>query len=342
MSGSFKISDRLGLIYNFACPLKCDFCCHPPENYGHGKMDPSDVVEWIRQAAEIDSIVDVAISGGEPFIYIKEIIWIWEELGKDRLPFRIVTSAIWGRDYEKSYNLLKVLKELGLNTLGISYDDSHSEFVEPYVVQNVLRAADELQIPCQVVGNFWNTDRKVQDLLQVPDNGLNSIANDFVYPAGRAEYANIQPQDYGVTPDLSDFRCMYKEKFYDIAIYPDGNLYPCCSGGFQVKGKLSVGNLHSESLKSLLDKVHSSIYVRILKEKSFKFLYELIEKEDPELFEMLPRFDDKVTGCQLCEKIHGSDAIMAMLSPILEKYEIEYVKEQFGQMEQLLAHGQHP
>ena len=323
-----RILDRLGLVYNFACPLQCDFCCHPPEEYGHAKMDPGTVVNWLYQASQIDTVVDVAITGGEPFLYYEEIVSIWEQLGKNRLPFRIVTSAVWGRDFTKACEKLKTLKSLGLNLLGVSYDDSHAKFVERKTVENVLRAADDLEIPCQVVGNFWQKSRSVQDLLTIPTNHFFEVESSHVFPIGRAADAGITPESHGIVPELSKFKCIYRKNFYDIAIYPDGELYPCCSGGFQVKGKLSVGNLNKTPLQTLLDRAHADVYVRIVKEKTFQFLYDLVRERRPKLFPGLPKFENMVTGCQLCQAIHGDDRLMEELQPLLDEYEVTYVQEE--------------
>lgn len=295
-------------------------------------MEPAKVLNWLRQAADISTVVDVALTGGEPFLYYKEIVSIWEELGSSRLPFRIVTSAYWGRTYTKAHQMLATLKALGLNLLGVSYDDAHAKFVEPETVENVLRAANELGIPCQVVGNFWEPGRTVQSLINIPTNSSFTVTSDRVVPIGRAASVEITPDSFGVKADLSKFRCMYRKNFYDIAIYPDGKLYPCCSGGFNVKGKLSVGNINHTPLRNLLDRVHADIYVRIAKEKSFRFLYDLVEKKRPDLFQQLPQYDRMVSGCQLCQQIHGDDRLMEELVPLLDEYEVEYVKEEVDAM----------
>src|SRR4029079_18528470 len=37
----------VGFIYNYPCPLKCNFCCHTKENVGEGRLHPGNVVPLI-------------------------------------------------------------------------------------------------------------------------------------------------------------------------------------------------------------------------------------------------------------------------------------------------------
>src|SRR5207249_3275088 len=93
---------------------------------------------------------------------------------------------------------------LGLNLLGVSYDDSHKAFVAPETVENVLRAADDLAIPCQVVGNFWEGGRTVQNLISIPDNDRFLVLNERVIPIGRAASAGITAASWGIKASLSN------------------------------------------------------------------------------------------------------------------------------------------
>ncbi len=322
------ISDLLGIFYTFNCPIQCDFCCFPPELYGYGKMNPDHAVDYILQAGEISTVTSVAFSGGEPFLYYEEILDICEKVKKTRIPFRIVTNCYWSSSYLSAMKKLQTLKSLGMNLLGVSCDYSHQKYVPLKNVENAIKAALDIGLWVEVVGTFWNNSDKVENLIILPkDNPKIKITNIFVLPAGRAQYTDITPSKYGLVPTLEKFRCGGKNK-YDIAIFPNGDVYPCCSGGWNIAGKLSKGNMTSSRLSEIIDKIHADIFIRIAKEKSFKVLYDLICYKNPDLHKRLPEYKDKVSACQICSQMHSNDKLMGEIEPYLEEYEITYVLEE--------------
>ena len=109
---------------------------------------------------------------------------------------------------------------------------------------------------------------------------------------------------------------------YVFSVYPDGEVYPCCSGGFQIEGKLSCGNIHRDTPAKILFAGMTNFHVRMAKEFGWGVLYALVEREDPELRATLPRFEDVDLPCEICRDLNIG--LRDRLAPIYHVIEREY------------------
>jgi len=309
-----KFSDSLVLVYGFKCPLLCDFCCHPLEEFGTAKMNPDEVIQWISSAISIPSIKLVVFTGGEPFVYYNEIISIMRATAETGLKFRIVTSAYWAFSLEKAKSKLARLKEVGLTELSISTDPSHQVFVPSSYVENAAKAALELGLATELAGVFWDPDIQVQDVVHVPE-GVN-VTRHFAIPIGRGRKKQVKPQDYRLGSER--FGPCGHPKTHSITVYPDGEVYPCCSGGFNIQAKLSMGNIKKEPLHRIVERIYTNRYVRLVTEEGFNQLYDLCRFKFPELAKQLPDTSEYVSPCQLCARIHSDSNLMKTLEPVLD------------------------
>ncbi len=319
-------SDTLVVVYGMACPLDCDFCCHSTEEYGPGRMDREEAVDWIRQAGRLPSIGRVVITGGEPFVYYRDLIEILEATADCGLAFRIVTSAHWAKSLEDARRKLRPLHERGLSEISVSTDPSHQAFVPAAFAENAVTAARELGIAAELAGVFWDADTRVEDVVQVPEgvSTTRRLAIPVHEEAGRA----VTPDDYGLGPER--FRGCGLPRSYDVTIYPDGRVYPCCSGGFNVRAELAFGNLRQEQLADVLQRIHADRYTRLVTGWGFLPIYELARHRWPGVAEQLPDFDPVVTPCQLCALVHSDPALLDALDPVLR-----YADRLFGAVEDL-------
>lgn len=306
--------DTLVLVYGMACPLKCDFCCHPVEEYKAIKMKPEEAIGWIRQAARIPSFQLVVFTGGEPFVYYRDLLRILDATFDTGLPFRIVTAAPFARSVEEAKAKLLPLKERGLRELSVSTDPSHQVFVPASFAENAVRAAVELGLAAELAGVFWDPLTKVEDVVRVPE-GVRTVRH-LAVPIGRGKERQVTPEAYKL--DLGRFRGCGRSRTYDLTIYPDGEVYPCCSGGFNIQAKLSFGNARREPLEVIVERIHADRYVSLVFEQGFWLLYELCRFKCPDLFQKLPDWSPYVSPCQLCARIHSDQGLMEALAPLLQ------------------------
>ncbi len=305
--------DSVTLVYGMACPLRCDFCCHAIEEYGPVKMRKEDALDWIRQAASLPSLKCLVFTGGEPFVYYQELLEILEATRPLGLPFRIVTSAYWATNLEAAKAKLAPLRERGLRELSVSTDPSHQRFVPATYAEHAVSAAVELGLVAALAGVFWNAGMKVEDVVRVPP-GVKTISH-LAVPVGRGSKRAVTPQEYQL--GLERFKGCGRSGSYSITIYPDGEVYPCCSGGFNIQAKLSFGNLKRESLGAIVERMHADSYTRLIMSRGFLLLYELTRFKYPEVFAQLPDWSPFVSPCQLCAKVHANGGLMAALQPVL-------------------------
>ena len=320
------VHDTLVLVYNMACPLKCDFCCHAVEDYGPIKMKPETAIDWIRQAGEIESCWLTVFTGGEPFLYYKDLLHILEQTQDTGMKFRIVTAAHWAETYELARAKLEPLKERGLYELSVSSDPSHQEWVPASYAQNAVQAALDLGIIAEVASVFWSPDEKIEDTVDVPLGALT--VRHFAIPIGRSKNVEVTPQQYRVGEERF-FGCG-KPLNYDATVYPEGDVYPCCSGGFNIKAQLSFGNLFQDSLQTVLDRMHADRYTRLILEVGLGPVYELAKLRFPEVHAKLPELDPHVSLCQVCALVHPNSELMQDLEPVLV-----YADEVFGKLDEM-------
>jgi MoaA/NifB/PqqE/SkfB family radical SAM enzyme len=312
-AGPRPYGHRLILVHTTACPLRCSFCCHPPEDYGSLKMRKEDVIDWIRQTDEVDALGLVVFTGGEPFLYHRELVEILGATHRPGLQFRIVTAAHWAPTVDDAVAKLKPLEERGLSELSISTDPTHQEFVPVSYAENAARAALELGVVAEIASVFWRQGERIEDTVDVPD-GARKVTG-LVAPIGRAKRAGITAESYAFEGDERFGPCG-DPPFYDVTIYPDGEVYPCCAGGFQVEAGLSCGNLHRERLVDVFARMRSDRYVRQAVGVGLRAMYEVAKLKFPEIRARLPRYENIAGVCELCAIIHSDPETMAMLEPV--------------------------
>jgi MoaA/NifB/PqqE/SkfB family radical SAM enzyme len=319
----------VGFIYSQACPLACNFCCHTPAVVGKGKFTPEILIPIIQDFSRHPSVTRFAFSGGDPFLFCDEIIATMSAVRANGVsqPFHIVTSGFWADEDEKTAKLLSLLVDCGLDAIDVSYDVEHARYVPRENIYRISQMCERLNVRLEVFGNFWNQDECVQDLLPSL-NPRVPVYSSLVMPIGAAR-VHFHGKRYNL--DESKKYSCGKPRVYDVAVYPDGSVYPCCSGGFNKEAKLECGNVYNDSAENILSNVFLNFHARIAKEIGFNKLYEHIRLRRPELLDMLPKFDSVDSVCEVCRDIHRNPEIMKQLESVYETLEVEYVLERAEQ-----------
>ena len=275
------------------------------------------------------AVSDFGFTGGDPFLYIADIkaaVSAARKAGVQQA-FQMTTSAYWATDRDQVRNTLNELAALGLTALTLSYDHEHAKWVSRDQILMVCDIAGELGLRIFVSGTFWNERDRVLDLLPELASRPHATAhNHFVAPMGRAKNA-AWPRRYELEPQAK-LSCG-DPGYYSFSIYPDGEVYPCCAGGFQIEGKLSCGNIRRDTPAKILFAGMTNFHVRMAKEFGWGVLYALVEREAPELRNALPRFEDLDTPCEICRDLNVG--LRDQLTPIYHIIEREYAKSRLEQ-----------
>jgi len=325
--GDDRMQDKATVVFVMAhaCPLKCDFCCHPREVVGPKRLDRATLAKWMIRFAQEPPIRRFCFTGGEPFLYLEDIKCAVAEAREAGVtqPFHIVTAAPWAKSKAQVQTVLLELRSLGMDLIGLSYDHEHAKWVKSEQILWVIDVAAELGLRVNLNGVFWNVDESISDLLPTDKlPGEVKVTSYLAAPAGRAKKSKSWPRRYDL-PNDRKYTCG-KPAVYDITIYPDGEVYPCCSGGFNKEGKLSCGNINKDTAKDILRSAFSNFHVRMVKEFGWGVLYSFIRKNDPELYSKLPRFEDVDGVCEICQHLNAKMA--PELRPAYAEIEAEYAR----------------
>lgn len=312
-------------VLSHACPLKCNFCCSNKEVVGPGRigrdMMEAGLIGFGRQAA----VERFAFTGGDPFLFLDDITAALETARHAGVsqPFQIVTSAYWVKSRTHAVDTLGRLRQLGLDLVGLSYDRQHARWVTPQQIRDACAAAAELSIRVNLTGVFWEEGDRVELLL--PDiaahPGNVRVSNLPVAPIGEArKHGTVSGRSVPVINKLS----CGQPGFYSLSIYPDGAVYPCCSGGFQIEGQLSCGNIRLDPPARILFRAAANFHVRLVKEFGWGLLYEMVARDAPQLLDQLPSLEDASGVCEICRDLNLT--LAERLAPFYERIEIEYVR----------------
>jgi MoaA/NifB/PqqE/SkfB family radical SAM enzyme len=314
---------NVGFFYTAACPLRCNFCCHTPEVVGPGRLSVPAVTRVIQDFARQPSVVRFFFSGGDPFVFLGEILQILAACRADgvRQPFHLVTAGYWARSEARTMDLLRRLHALGVE-LHLSYDTEHARFVPREYILRIVEGCATLGMTVKIFGTFWNQDERVEDLLPTVQGVV--MGSSLVAPVGAA-----RPHFEGPRYELAEAakHSCGRPADYDVGIYPNGDAYPCCSGGFNKEAQLGCGNVFEDDAATILERVFRFFHVRVAKQIGFDKLYAKVKATRPELLERLTPFAQADTPCEICRDLRADAELQRELAPILEALKAEHTAE---------------
>jgi len=237
-----------------ACSARCRSClreCTP----GRG-----DSLELNRISAVLDnlgkhgSFREVGFTGGECFLRY-ELLLEACRLVRDKLGFRIsvATNAFWATTPERARALLEPLVACGLNSVLVSVDDFHLEFIPRQRIENCLNAALALGLRCSAQVIHSRRSRRAADfqaLLKLgPGPGTLEWIENPCDPVGRAQ-REVPADEFRRQRLARRSMCSVLRL---LAVRLDGSAVPCCGTGAEAAG-LVVGNVFRESVDAIVQR----------------------------------------------------------------------------------------
>jgi MoaA/NifB/PqqE/SkfB family radical SAM enzyme len=273
--------------------------------------------------SKVPSVTRFVFTGGDPFLYIEEIIEIMRSSRTAGVtqPFHIVTSGYWAKSDEIVSELLERLKLVGLDALCLSHDHEHARWVPADHIKRIATHSLIHGIAVNVFGIFWNKNEHIEDLLP-PLDGVEMFSNVALSIGSARKLYGIGPR-YNF-PEEKKYSCG-RPLSYEVSIYPNGEVYPCCSGGFNKEAKLLCGNAFNDDPAAIIENVYKNFHVRIAKEVGFDKLYERVRETRPDLYGRLPSFAQRDSVCEVCRDLHSSQELQEALTPVYEEMEVDYI-----------------
>jgi MoaA/NifB/PqqE/SkfB family radical SAM enzyme len=294
--------NRIEFVVTNACTSHCKHCSLGTT------LDEKKMVIDIDKAVEISKLSDInsiMTFGGEPLLYADVTCAIHKTATQNRIPSRqIITNGYFSNDSNKIEQVVKALKNSGINSLLLSVDAFHKEQLPLNVVYKFARAVCEQKIegfklhPAWVVNREHNNPYNVEtekclayfDALKIPVSHGNNI-----FPSGNAaiylsEYYKKQPINLNVrcgsakyTSRLDDVNC--------ISINPNGDVMVCC---------IVIGNVYKNSIIDIISQYnpYENPYSAALLQNGVEGLVELAKKEHIQV-----DLSQHYSACSICREI---------------------------------------
>jgi hypothetical protein len=119
-----------GIMANYQCNAACRHClyaCSPSRSGGYiNKQDAENICVLLREGG----CQSVHIGGGEPFLNFDGLLELLHVISNAGIVVEYIeTNAFWVKDEQKAAEHLHKLKQSGADTLCISTDPFHAEYV---------------------------------------------------------------------------------------------------------------------------------------------------------------------------------------------------------------------
>lgn len=319
------------------CSARCGHClaCSGPSE--GGMLTAKDILTAYRQAKEVLDIHVVVFTGGEPTLLGEELFDAIAAVSMDGALTRIVTNACWATDDHNARQMIRQLREAGLDEINFSMDDYHSVWVPPENVAHAYRAARSsgfsavvlavAEGPKSRVGAEWIRTHIDPDIEIVPQEvssraeGPAPAADGTVYEVSSHGYSRVgrarRMRDDLVIPDplldKQDFRCM--EVMNVVVIDSTKEMGACC--GIRLHGNpvLTLGSITDDSFASLMERGFDRTILRAIRALGPRYLLNLARAVDPGVRKR--SFYCHI--CEICEDVTLNPRALAALATVEDR-----------------------
>ena len=310
----------IGLMLGYRCNATCRSCLWGEQIYRKTRMGVEDACAWVDQAHALGDLRLVGFSGGEPFIYRKDMTEIMRYVHETyELPSVAVTNSFWAATPEKTRAILKPLYDLGLRQLLLSVDDFHQEYVPLERVDNCLKVAKELGIAPTVQCVVTESSKKLDDYLDALDIKDDEDVTSSEIPCTPIGFAasELPASEFKIRPGVPSDYCSMLQT---LIVLPEGTVHLCCGPTFSDDG-LVAGNLHQESLASIVERAEWDPLYNALALGNGPGCY--VEKALAETGQDGFLLDGYASSCHACHHILDQPGMAETLSQALEPQRAE-------------------
>jgi MoaA/NifB/PqqE/SkfB family radical SAM enzyme len=156
--------NRIEFVVTYQCSGKCKHCSfgdklNHSDGFKHIKIH--EVVESIKQVAEIFPVSSVMTFGGEPLLYPDAVCAIHETASSVGIRTKqLITNGYFTKNDELCRKVAISLKDAGINNLLLSVDAFHQETIPFQAVYQFAKHAMESGIPKMRLHPAWVVNQK--------------------------------------------------------------------------------------------------------------------------------------------------------------------------------------
>jgi hypothetical protein len=298
---------RLFLIYTLHCNFSCSHCLVSSSPARREKMD-LEVARSVIDAATGAGIRVIYLTGGEVFLYFRELVELVGHVTSREAASVIETNGSWATTRETTLRKLRPLQERGLSCLALSIDHYHLEFGTLECSLRLIETAREVGLPCRVLvvaSPQLETDKRITDAL---DERSIPYFYETVLTVGRGK-------DLGVHSGiLQRRRC----DSIGVTVLPDGDVLSC-AGAYDGRSALRklplyAGNAVGPEAREVFERERGNLIARAIDEQGHDFLMDLLT---PDLRQQVQERAPHDSLCGFCHKFLGNREIVEHLRAAL-------------------------
>ncbi len=285
----------LGIVIDQKCNIRCGHCCFSSGPRSSQHLTDEAVFELVRQGLEDPRITTIALSGGEALLRYSTVLTCLRMARAGGKSASLVSNGHWGQSRPRALTVLREMKEAGLTSMKISYDDFHARYIPPVRVKNILEANRSVRIPLSLTAAVTRSCTADESMSALGDSLLGISVTRFpVQPVGAG--ADTDPAEIIRTVTMQDEpRCPGFEPTYHF----DGRVYPCCSPTV-FDTSLALGAADELTVSDAVDSITRNALLAIIRQKGFRWLVDLCRSQEVELGVGGDLFVD---ACDICHAI---------------------------------------
>jgi len=186
---------RLELTLTRKCNSRCIHCQADASPLRKDVMEVKDAYNYLTDVTAVSNIESFMVFGGEPMLYPKRVTAIIKKAHQSRIPkIEMITNGVWGKNKATAEKLAMKLKNAGLNTINISVDIFHLQYIPFEYPRNAALAS----LKAGIENVTWNVavvesinatnkyDKKTAQILEKLQPIGIDVGTVKIVPAGRA------------------------------------------------------------------------------------------------------------------------------------------------------------
>ena len=261
--------DTISFITTYKCTASCNNCCFGCSPTRTERIFKPNILKIIKQSIELyrDSLKLLVLTGGECFIFYKEIIDIIKFASEEGLLVRVITNGYWCTNKLITYKKLTQLKNAGLNEINFSTGDEHQKWVK---LPNILNGASvSMSLGITTLINVETHDNSKFDYkLLYQHKELQPYINKKESPLiiNRSVWIPFTKEKFSYNKSIiHKNRTTCNSILHTISISPNSEILSCCGLTsnritYLILGDLKKASLHDLYLSQFFDFIKIWIY----------------------------------------------------------------------------------
>ena len=303
---------NIGLMTTYRCSVACPHCVVEAGPHRTETLSLDQSLAWIGEAAAYRShqIRGLALTGGEPFLDLKQLKTTSRRAKELGFVVSVVTNGFWATSRERAAAVLAEVPSVDL--VSLSTDAYHLKSIPFSNIVNGVLALQERGLRYNVAICTDNEDdvqyrKTVDDLLAVTD--AEHIRTAITFPAGRAvrlaKYLN-----YRMSPEPAVSACTMASS---PVIFPEGKVMGCIGPVMKLASDhpLALGNLFEEPLSAILERAEENEFLHTIRVWGPHRIVALLRSYG--VGRLLPSEYIENSTCDICFKLFSNEEVLECL-----------------------------